>query len=272
MDRPGSGVTAIRWRGRGLKWTACVFAWLNLADGHSMALLCEMIKPISSQAASQEFVVHYAQERILLRFSALLETADRLCREADETGLTRTSELGKFKVQALHLLNLLLPGTKIYLQEWRDPPPDSHVVPMGWYKGILDAAKDDYISGLLGDQKTLICAEVFTDFLQQADYLLREGYKDPAAVIAGTVLEDGLRRLCDLKGLQRGEKDTINPMNQKLYKESAYNKLWFEEVGAKAVIRNDAAHGNYSGYGSEDVRGLIEFIRRFMREFLPSTP
>ena len=144
--------------------------------------------------------MHYAQDRILLRFNALLETADRLCREADETGLTKIHEVGKFKVQTLHLLNLLLPGTKIYLQEWRDPPPDSrNIVPMGWYKGILAAAKEDYIGGLLDDQKTLVCAEVFTDFLQQADYLLREGYKDPAAVIAGAVLEDGLRRLCDLR-------------------------------------------------------------------------
>ena len=56
--------------------------------------------------------------------------------------------------------------------------------------------------------------------------------------------------------------------NQKLYKESVYNKLWFEEVSAKAVIRNDAAHGKYDSYGPEDVRGLIQFSKRLLAEFL----
>jgi hypothetical protein len=62
--------------------------------------------------------------------------------------------------------------------------------------GILKAAKDDYENGYLFDTRTLIEAEVFDDFLQQAEELFKKGYYQPAAVIAGSVLEDGLRKLC----------------------------------------------------------------------------
>ncbi len=34
-----------------------------------------------------------------------------------------------------------------------------------------------------------------------AEYLLKEGYKDPAAVITGSTLEEHLRKLCIKNGI-----------------------------------------------------------------------
>lgn len=60
-----------------------------------------------------------------------------------------------------------------------------HVLP-----GILSALRTDYAAGRSHSIQELIHADVFGDFLEMADHLLEEGYKDPAAVLAGGVLEE----------------------------------------------------------------------------------
>lgn len=52
---------------------------------------------------------------------------------------------------------------------------------MPYCLGVLESAYEDFKSGLLEDTKALITAEVFVDFIEQAEYLLSEGYKLPAA-------------------------------------------------------------------------------------------
>ncbi len=73
---------------------------------------------------------------------------------------------------------------------------------------VIRAAKDDYEQDMLFDTRVVIAAEVFDDFLEQADHLHNQGYHQAAAIIAGAVLEDGLRKLCDRKGMaQPQERD-----------------------------------------------------------------
>ncbi len=214
--------------------------------------------------------MQYEKQKILTKFDSLIELADGVWEETlQNNGVISPVNMARLRSHARHLLNMFLPGSKIYLEEWDGLSFDGTKRPnAGWYKGILVAAKEDYEKGFFGDQKILICAEVFADFLQQAEHLLREDYKDAAAVIAGSVLEDGLRRLCDLKQIEYGEKDTMHPLNQKLYREKVYTKLWFEKIKTMAVIRNDAAHGKFESYGEKDVKGLIEFIKDLFRTFL----
>ena len=71
----------------------------------------------------------------------------------------------------------------------------------------------------------MIQAEVFDDFLDQAKHLLGNGYYAPAAVIAGSVLEDGLRKLCAQKGITLSAKPKLDSMNAELAKSGAYNVL-----------------------------------------------
>ena len=67
--------------------------------------------------------------------------------------------------------------------------------------GILKGVQHDMKSGLLSDLRRLLQAEVFADFLEMAEHLLNERYKDAAAVILSTILEDSLRKLSDSQGL-----------------------------------------------------------------------
>src|SRR6185295_3478893 len=74
---------------------------------------------------------------------------------------------------------------------------------------VLKAAKVDYEHGELTEIRLLSEAEVFDDFLEQASYLLDTGYYGPAAVIAGIVLEEGLRRHCQQSDVAIRSKATI---------------------------------------------------------------
>lgn len=103
--------------------------------------------------------------------------------------------------------------------------------------GVLRAAKDDYEHGYLFETRALIQAEVFDDFLEQAEYLLREGYFQPAAVLAGGVLEDGLRKLCQHKCIQLPAKTTIEPMNIELVKAGIYNVFTQKQITSLADLR-----------------------------------
>ncbi|SIR67111.1 hypothetical protein SAMN05421829_1324 [Aromatoleum tolulyticum] len=74
--------------------------------------------------------------------------------------------------------------------------------------GVARAIKHDLENGLLVQFKALVQADVFADFLEMGEYLLHEGYKDAAAVIIGTVLEDGLRKMAEANRVMQ------NPVNE----------------------------------------------------------
>ena len=62
--------------------------------------------------------------------------------------------------------------------------------------GTLKALRADYDAGRLQSCQELIHADLFSDFLEMAEHFLENEYKDPAAVMAGGVLEEHLRKLC----------------------------------------------------------------------------
>jgi hypothetical protein len=130
--------------------------------------------------------------------------------------------------------------------------------------GILRAAKEDYERGYLFNARVLIQAEVFDDFLGQAEHLLEAGYYQPAAVVAGSVLEDGLRKLCQRRGVVIGDKPSLDRMNADLAKAGAYNVLTQKRITALADLRNKAAHGQWDQFTREDVAGMLRDVRSFM--------
>src|SRR5204862_4943857 len=67
--------------------------------------------------------------------------------------------------------------------------------------GALRALRRDYEAGFLTRVQSLVRAELFVDFLEMAEHLLQQGYKDPAAVLIGSVLEEHLRALCSVRGI-----------------------------------------------------------------------
>lgn len=137
--------------------------------------------------------------------------------------------------------------------------------------GLLRSLRFEINAGYLDRISGLIRADTFTDFLSMAQHLLEEGYKDPAAVLAGTVLEQHLRALCDINDivtkLPDGRWKKADALNADLAREEIYQKLTQKSVTSWLGLRNDAAHGNYSAYEIGNVRLMLDGISLFMMQY-----
>lgn len=79
---------------------------------------------------------------------------------------------------------------------------------------VATALRDDYAAGFLTTVERLIHADVFGDFLEMASELHRAKYKDAAAVIAGSVLEEHLRKLAAVHGCLLNRRDAQCPQTE----------------------------------------------------------
>lgn len=142
---------------------------------------------------------------------------------------------------------------------------NSYVIPH--IAGVLRALRTAYEAGFLTTVAELIHADVFADFIEMAEYLLAEGYKDAAAVLIGSVLEEHLRQLCTKIGVSTisgGRAKKADQMNADLAASSVYSKLDQKSITAWLDLRNKAAHGKYSEYSKEQVAFLLQGARDFM--------
>ena len=138
--------------------------------------------------------------------------------------------------------------------------------------GILNAARAELSGGWLTTSKWLVTAEIFSDFLEMADYLLAENYKDPAAVVGGSVLEEHLRQLCIKNTIEithmdkagKAQPNKADALNADLSRSSIYNKLDQKNVMAWLDLRNKAAHGRYNEYTKDQVTLMLTGIRDFI--------
>jgi len=104
-------------------------------------------------------------------------------------------------------------------------------------------------------------------FLEMADHLLAQGYKDPAAVMTGSVLEEHLRKLCDKSGISTvtgANPKKADLLNAELAGAAVYSKLDQKSITAWLDLRNKAAHGKYGEYTREQVQSLQDGVRHFM--------
>ncbi len=133
--------------------------------------------------------------------------------------------------------------------------------------GIMAAAKAEMLGGWSRTATGIVSAEIFTDFLEMAEYLLNANYKDAAAVIVGGVLEEHLRQLCRREGIavQVGTKPkAADHMNADLAAQSVYSKLDQKSITTSLDLRNKAAHGRYSEYVQEQVALMLQAVQNFM--------
>jgi len=148
-------------------------------------------------------------------------------------------------------------------------PADSYKLDklMGIMQSLRFSIQNGYVEGM----KELIHGEVFEDFLEMAQHLFEEGYKDPAAVIVGASLESHLRNLSLKNGIAtfistpKGDRPKkADRMNAELSKAGCYSKLDMKSVTAWLDLRNKAAHGNFDQYTIEQVGLMISGVRNFI--------
>ena len=167
----------------------------------------------------------------------------------------------------LHMeVNTILAATLNRLAPANSPYRNRIPGPMRDKVGVLRALRRDYHAGYLSSVQSLVRAEVFADFLEMAEHLLEQGYKDPCAVLVGGVLEDHLRSLCQGRGISlqmSGKPKKADSMNNDLAAAGVYSKLDQKNVTAWLDLRNKAAHAQYDKYNADQVHNLLSGVREF---------
>jgi hypothetical protein len=180
-----------------------------------------------------------------------------------------------FRTQSLFFIKNLLGENSTYFQEFNEITKTTNVVTLLSATMILKSLKEDIEQGWIRTYKQLVSAEIFSDFLEMGEYLLIEGYKDPAAVIIGSTLEENLRQLCLVNSINLTiEKDgksipkRADLLNTELQKNGVYNVLEQKSITAWLDLRNKAAHGKYNEYANDQVRQMFQGVKSFITRYL----
>ncbi|WP_338793764.1 hypothetical protein [Bernardetia sp. MNP-M8] len=219
------------------------------------------------------------QEKLVKRVDSLIELADRTLASRIITGDGMWSQhsvneelFSQLQSSCLSFIEKLFGKNHSYYNKFIEiNMPINPKFVIDSYKGILLGVKEEIEQGWLTSVKGLVSAEIFTDFLEMAEHLLNEGYKDPAAVMIGSTLEEHLRQLCDANEIDtfiiRNEKEVpkrANSINDDLAKEGVYNMLDQKQVTAWLDLRNKAAHGKYDEYTKEQVEQMLQGVLNFI--------
>jgi hypothetical protein len=197
--------------------------------------------------------------------------------DAHHTVWVSAELFGEFRSSSLSYLRKVFGESHPYYREFNEKLAGSLKATTNWGIGIIKAAKNEIESGWLTSLKGIVSAEVFSNFLEMADYLLGGGYKDASAVIIGSVLEQHLRDLSMKNGMlttnDREAEGAVHPkaefVNGELANKGVYGKLDQKNVTAWLDLRNKAGHGKYDQYNADQVKmmllGVSEFVARTKR-------
>lgn len=177
----------------------------------------------------------------------------------------------QFRASALTFLNQLFGKKHFLTKDFNEQVFQATVENLEIGIGMMKSVQVDLENGHLDSARSLITGEVFSDFLDMAEHLLEEDYKDPAAVLTGGVLEDHLRKLCQSHNIDSKEEKVgktvprkSDRLNSDLAKSGAYGKQDLKMVTGWLNLRNHAAHGEYDKYTQEEVRIMLMGVRDFV--------
>jgi hypothetical protein len=218
------------------------------------------------------------RERILKEFSELLEESAKIVRAGGWDGRIRwgshpsRDDYVRIRTRSLNLVEKSCGKKSSHYEALlgiaSQDPLGHHSYNLPQCAGMLQAARDDFERGLLLDLRALVEAEVLGDILEQAEALLSHGYYKPAASLAGAILEDALRKLCDQKGVARPASTKIDSLNSELAKAGVYERGVQKRITALADIRNNADHGQFDKFKVEDVEDMLKWLVRFLADYL----
>ena len=170
----------------------------------------------------------------------------------------------QFHMSALSYLGVLFGGgTPFQTQFARLGTPHASSLEDGI--GIFRSAAAEIRGGHFTTVKSVIEGEVFGDLLDLAGHLLDGGYKDPAAMTGGAVLEAALRRVASARELSGGD---IKTLNSRLAQAGVYSRLIQKKVQVWNDVRNHAAHGEFGEYDAEDVGGMLDGVKSLLERVL----
>lgn len=132
--------------------------------------------------------------------------------------------------------------------------------------GALEALRHSVDHGLLVTLESRLRANVYDDFLVQAQDVLAAGYHVAAMALVGGVLEDHLMKLCRNGSLTWLGHGSISKYND-LLKDKVYPQTVWRRIQGIGDVRNDADHGNGASVKKDDVEDALKYVQRFLADY-----
>lgn len=210
-------------------------------------------------------------ERVRERLAALIEKGEAVLKthRSPHPGVITTLTLDtrqftEWRNQALVYMERIFGMEHTYVIEFKEKVVHRSTGNTNAGIGILHAALEDVDHGHLETLENLVTGEVFSDFLDQSHHLWENGYKDPAAFLAGAVLENSLRTLAKRNSIPVKDTDNLATLNRKIADKGIYNRLKQKQIESWTAVRNAADHGRFEQFTESDVDDLIKGVRGFL--------
>ena len=133
---------------------------------------------------------------------------------------------------------------------------------------ILANLRGDIEGGYLANYYLGVAGDVLADLLDLATWSLGEGSKEAAAVLAGSGLEVGLRRMANAHSIDITKVRGIDGINDALAGAGIYGAVRKGQIDAWRVLRNHAIHGEHDTYSDAEVRLMLDGVQGFLAEEL----
>ncbi|HZE26891.1 MAG TPA: hypothetical protein VE083_05865 [Terriglobales bacterium] len=105
------------------------------------------------------------------------------------------------------------------------------------------------------------------DYLEQAQTYFNLGRPQSAAILAGDVLRETLRKLCRRNRVPLVSRLTVNDMNSELAKRGVYNVAVAQRLSHLTNIWNKANCGQWSDFSKTDVQLMLGEVRAFVTDY-----
>jgi hypothetical protein len=132
---------------------------------------------------------------------------------------------------------------------------------------LLTRLLEEIEGGLLTTIENHAIAVTFDDFLDHGAEYLKRGRKDEAAVIAGIVFEDTIRRICRVLEIPEN-RVPLEALIAELVKRDAMTELKAKRARAAAGLRTSAAHARWDEIDLGDVAPVIELTKELIEAHL----
>jgi hypothetical protein len=123
----------------------------------------------------------------------------------------------------------------------------------------------DLDAGLIGSIQSRSQGEVFDEFLDHAREYVKLGMQNEAAVIAGVVFEDTLRKLYSMK-MAKSDRPKLDQIISELATNGALSPLRAKQARVGAHVRTKATHADWADIDMPAVEQTIRLVDEILNQ------
>lgn len=207
-------------------------------------------------------------ETISHRLQEMIQEGTAIQRTGDGGYYADAAPKTAWRTRCLAFLQRTLGPTDAYTRAFTDETDGHYISTRDNGVAILSNLRADVESGYLASYYLGVAGEVLADLLDLGSWSLTEGSKEAAAILVGSGLEVGLRRIAAARDVDINKARGIDNINDALAGAGVYSKLRRGQVDSWRVLRNHAVHGEHEAYSDVDVRLMLDGVRAFLVEEL----